>query len=52
MFSRTLKPGYWKNALAIQKALKDKVQLKLHVHTWELLDKSFTYPRIRHYDYV
>jgi hypothetical protein len=25
---------------------------KLQVHTWELLDKAFTFPRIRRYAYV
>ena len=25
---------------------------KVFVHTWELYDKSFTFPRVRRYDFV
>jgi len=47
MFSRTLDPRHWTNVLNINKALP-KGQ-KLGVHTWELYDKAFSFPRIRRY---
>ena len=47
MFSRTLDPRHWTNVLNINKALP-KGQ-KLSVHTWELYDKAFSFPRIRRY---
>ena len=50
MFSRTLDPRHWTNVLNINKALP-KGQ-KLSVHTWELYDKAFSFPRIRRYQYV
>ena len=31
---------------------KSGVAPKLQVHTWELLDNAFTFPRIRRYAYV
>jgi hypothetical protein len=50
MFSRTLDPRHWTNVLNINKALP-KPQ-RLSVHTWELYDKAFSFPRIRRYQYV
>merc|ERR1711970_1082374 len=54
LFSKTLDVRHWTNVLNIAGALKDKsgVAPKLQVHTWELLDKAFTFPRIRRYAYV
>jgi hypothetical protein len=54
MFSRTLDPRHWTNVLNIQKAIKKatgKVPA-VAVHTWELYDKSFSFPRIRRYQFV
>jgi len=54
LFSKTLDVRHWTNTLNIAGALKDKSGSapKLQVHTWELLDKAFTFPRIRRYAYV
>ena len=53
MFSRTLDPRHWTNALAIEKALTEKgAHPKLQVHTWELYDKAFSFPRVRQYGFV
>jgi hypothetical protein len=39
--------------LNIQKALKAQGKTpKLYVHTWELLDKAFAFPRVRRYQFV
>lgn len=51
MFSRTLNPKHWTNALNVAKAIGQDAS-KLKVHTWELLDKSFSFPRIRKYNFV
>jgi len=50
MFSRTLDPRHWTNVLNLNSALA-KPQ-KLSVHTWELYDKAFSFPRVRRYQYV
>ena len=50
MFSRTLDPRHWTNATNIAKKLKNPKGLK--VHTWELYDKAFTFPRVRKYNFV
>ena len=50
MFSRTLDPRHWTNVLNIEKKLAEP--RLLHVHTWELYDKAFSFPRIRRYEYV
>ena len=50
MFSRTIDPRHRFNVLNINKALP-KAQ-RLSVHTWELYDKAFSFPRIRRYQYV
>ena len=52
MFSRTFDPRHWKNALNIADKLGAKAQGSLKVHAWELYDKSFTFPRVRRYNFV
>ena len=54
MFSRTLDPRHWTNVLNISKAMTKKTGQapKLQVHTWELYDKSFSFPRVRRYNFV
>jgi hypothetical protein len=54
LFSKTLDPRHWTNVLNIAGALKKKSGQapKLQVHTWELLNSAFTFPRIRRYAYV
>ena len=47
MFSRTLDPRHWTNVLNINKKLE--FPKKLAVHTWELYDKAFSFPRVRRY---
>ena len=50
MFSRTLDPRHWTNAQNINGALA--TPQKLAVHTWELYDHAFSFPRVRRYQYV
>jgi hypothetical protein len=54
MFSRTLDERHWNNANNIRGAMSKagKVAPPLEVHTWELYDAAFTFPRIRRYQYV
>ena len=53
MFSRTLDPRHWTNALNVQKALKNKgLPGKMYIHTWELYDAAFSFPRVRRYALV
>lgn len=53
MFSRTLDPRHWTNVLNIADQLGKKgAAPKLSVHTWELYDGSFSFPRVRRYQYV
>lgn len=53
MFSRTLDPRHWTNAKNIQaQLLKEGKDAKIHVHTWELYDKAFSFPRVRRYEFV
>ena len=53
MFSRTLDPRHWTNANNIAKAMKDAGKKPaIYVHTWELYDKSFSFPKVRNYDYA
>lgn len=54
MFSRTLDTRHWTNVKNLQGAIAAKTGSKppLAVHTWELYDKAFTFPRIRRYQYV
>ena len=54
MFSRTLDPRHWTNVVNISKAIEKKTGKapQLQVHTWELYDKSFAFPRVRRYEFV
>lgn len=53
MFSRTLDPRHWTNVKNISKAMKDAGKKpEIYVHTWELYDKSFSFPRVRRYAMV
>ena len=54
MFSRTLDPRHWTNVQNIQAALKKKngSYPRVPVHTWELYDKAFSFPRVRRYNFV
>lgn len=53
-FSRNLEKQHFDNALFIWKNLTAGQGLKdrLMVHTWELYDQSFTFPRVRRYQFV
>jgi len=52
MFSRTFDPRHWTNALNISDKLGAKSSAALKVHTWELYDKAFAFPRVRNYNFV
>ena len=53
MFSRTLDPRHWTNVNNVAKAMKDAGKKpEIYVHTWELYDKSFSFPRVRRYQMV
>jgi hypothetical protein len=55
MFSRTLDTRHWTNVLNIADAMKKKNGKRPNtakVHTWELYDKSFSFPRVRRYNFV
>ena len=54
MFSRTLDERHWTNAKNIAGALAKKSGKapKLSVHTWELFDNAFSFPRVRRYQFV
>jgi hypothetical protein len=53
LFSKTLDTRHWTNAVNIQSSLKGQGKSpKLYVHTWELLDKAFDFPRVRRYQFV
>lgn len=53
-FSRRLEKEYFDNALTIWKNLtkEGRMDRPLMVHTWELYDKAFTFPRVRRYTFV
>ena len=53
-FSRKLEIDYFNNAMTIWKNLtkEGKMDRPLMVHTWELYDKSFSFPRVRRYTYT
>merc|ERR1719375_2515562 len=53
-FSRRLDIKHFYNALKIMKNLsKEGVpNAKVFVHTWELYDKAFTFPRVRRYEFT
>ena len=48
-FSRTLDVAYFKKATTIASKLKTKPPM---VTTYELMDKSFSFPRVRQYNIV
>merc|ERR1719329_2065742 len=48
-FSRHLNVQNYKNAVEIAEELKAKLP---PIHTWELLDKAFSFPRVRRYEIV
>jgi hypothetical protein len=53
MFSRTLDSRHWTNVGNIAKAMKDAGKTPgIYIHTWELYDKSFSFPRVRRYAMV
>jgi len=54
MFSRTLDTRHWTNAVNIFTAMKKKGRgpANLHIHTWELFDTAFSFPRVRRYGFV
>ena len=51
MFSRTLDPRHWTNAVNVAKAMEKNSGKapRLSVHTWELYDKAFSFSRVRRY---
>ena len=52
-FSRRLDMKYYENAMKIYGELKKQGKdPKLSVHTWELYDKAFSFPRVRRYELV
>ena len=53
MFSRTLDTRHWTNVQNIAAQLaKGGKKPAIYVHTWELYDKSFAFPRVRRYQMV
>ena len=53
LFSRHLEKQYWDNAMTIKSELaKTGVFPKIAVTTKELYDKSFSFPKVRNYDYA
>ena len=52
-FSRNFKEENWKNAMEIKKELNEKgIFPRYAVTTKELYDKSFSFPKVRNYDYA
>ena len=54
MFSRTLDVRHWTNAQNIAKAMgKNGTSAPgLKIHTWELYNNAFSFPRVRRYGFV
>lgn len=53
MFSRTLDTRHWTNMQNIAKAMKKAGKKPyFYVHTWELYDRAFSFPRVRRYGFV
>jgi len=48
-FSRKFNPQNYANAVEIAKELGKAVP---RIHSWDLLDKAFTFPRVRRYQFV
>ena len=52
-YSRRLDRKYYNQAMLIYKEMKDQgLNPKMSIHTWELYDKAFSFPRVRRYDLV
>ena len=52
-FSRNFKMENWDNAIKIKKSLEEKGKKpQFAVTTKELYDKSFSFPKVRNYDYA
>ena len=52
-FSRKFDPKNYKKAMQIYKELKKQGKdPKVSIHTWELYDQAFSFPRVRRYDLV
>jgi len=52
-FSRRLDMKYYDNAIKIYNALKGMGKdPQVNVHTWELYDGAFSFPRVRRYELV
>ena len=52
-FSRNFDKKYYNNAMKIYDELKKQGKdPKVSVHTWELYDNAFSFPRVRRYDLV
>ena len=52
-FSRNFDKKYYNNAMKIYDELKKQGKNpKVSVHTWELYDNAFSFPRVRRYDLV
>ena len=52
-FSRNFNTKNWENAMHIKNELgKGGVNVKFAVTTKELYDKSFSFPKVRNYDYA
>lgn len=49
MFSRTCDKKYYLNSAEISKKINQNMP---RVNTWELLDQSFEFSRVRRYDFV
>mgnify|MGYP000285619671 CR=1 FL=1 len=54
MFSRTLDVRHWKNAQNIAKAMgkNGTSAAGLKIHTWELYNNAFSFPRVRRYGFT
>ena len=52
-FSRSFSMTHYENAMNIYKGLLEKgEQPRVSIHTWELYDGAFTFPRVRRFDLV
>lgn len=54
MFSRTFDEKYLTNIRNLVKTMSETQGSAppVHLHTWELYDKAFSFPRVRRYQYV
>lgn len=52
-FSRNFDRKHYKKAMQVYKELKKQGKdPKMSIHTWELYDAAFSFPRVRRYDLV